>query len=232
MRARNRAFTLIELLVALAIIAVLSGLVLTTVRSLRHKSDLVESAGRLQQWGTALGLFTGENDGALPRRGQGVQAVSRTDRPEDWFNALPPYLGSPTYQDLIKSGRRPKAGEHSIFVSPGTPDPGGTCFFSFAMNMNLSPWNLTDPSRLSQIANFPFVVFMAEAPGPYASVYPSRQAFSVTAPHGGRGAVLFLDGHVGTFTAAELGCKTGDPNNPNVRWLTGTASDSQAPTYQ
>lgn len=232
MRARPRAFTLVELMVALVIITFLAGALFAGIQSTRRKSDLAESASRLRQWGVALGLFTGENDGALPRRGQGVQPVWQIDQAGDWFNALPPYLGSPTYKELYETGRRPKAGERSIFVSPGTKDPGGTHFFSFAMNMNLSPRNLTDPSRLSQIANFPFVVFMAEAPGPYASVYPSNRPHSVTAPHGGRGAVLFLDGHVGTFSAAELGCGRGDPNNPNVRWLTGTASDSQASTYE
>ena len=224
-------FTLIELLVVLAIVAVLSALLLTAIASVRTSSDVAESVSRLRQWGVALGLYVADNDGSLPRRGQGVQPLAQISRPTDWFNALPPYLGSPSYQDLVASGHRPKAGDKSIFISPGCPDPGGQYFLSYAMNMNLSPWNLPDPSMMSQIANAPFVVFMAEAPGQYSSTYPSRAAYSVAAPHRGKGNVLFLDGHVQTLTASYLGCGLGDPHHSDVSWLTGTASDAQASSY-
>jgi prepilin-type processing-associated H-X9-DG protein len=99
------------------------------------------------------------------------------------------------------------------------------------MNMNLSPWDLPDPTMMSQIKNLPFVVFMAEAPGQYSSTYPSSRAYSVAAPHGGKGNLLFLDGHVQTLSASYLGCGVGDPKHPDVFWLTGTASDAQAATY-
>lgn len=228
---RRSAFTLIELIVVLAIILVLAGLLFAAASSARTSADIADSASRLRQWGMALGLYVAENDGSLPRRGQGVQPLGQIDRPTDWFNALPPYLGSPSYQDLVASGHKPKAGDKSIFVSPGSTDPGAQYFLSYAMNMNLSPWNLADPSMMSQIANLPFVVFMAEAAGPYSSTYPSTKPYSVAAPHRGRGNVLFLDGHVQTFSSTYLGCGVGDPKRADVSWLTGTASDAQAPTY-
>ncbi len=235
-RARLRTrltagLSLVELLVTTTIIVVLGALLFAVLRSVRTKLDLAESASRMRQWGVALGLYAAENENALPRRGQGVQPLARIDRPEDWFNALPPYLEQPTYQELVNSGRQPKPDDDSIFVSPGTKSSGGTYFLSYAMNMNLSPWNLPEPTRLHQIENLSSVVFLAESPGPYASTYPSAKAYSVAAPHGGRGNVLFLDGHVENFSAEFLGCGKGDPKHESVRWLSGTASDAQASTY-
>ncbi len=231
MNFKSRAFTLIEILVVIAIIAVLTSLLLMAASSIRTNSDIAGSVSNLRQWGLALGLYVADNDGSLPRRGQGVQPLGQIDRATDWFNALPPYLGSPSYQDLFNSGRKPKAGDKSIFISPGCTDPGGQFYLSYAMNMNLCPWNLLNPTMMSQISNLPFVVFMAEAPGQYSSTYPSRNAYSVAAPHRGKGNVLFLDGHVQTLSASYLGCGVGDPGHPDVSWLTGTPSDAQASTY-
>jgi prepilin-type processing-associated H-X9-DG protein len=166
-----------------------------------------------------------------PRRGQGVQVVSQLDRPEDWFNALPPYLGQPGYGELVKSGRRPRENDRSIYVRPGAKDPGGIAFLSYAMNMNLSPWNLSAPTRLAHLERPAATVFLAESPGAYASTYPSKQPYGCLAPYGGKGNILFLDGHVSAFDAAYLGVGKGDPQREDVRWLTGTASDAQASKY-
>ena len=168
----------------------------------------------------------------MPRRGQGVQPVTQLDRPEDWFNALPPFLGQPGYGELLKTGRRPREGERSIFIRPGAKDPGGAVFLSYGMNMNLSPWNLSAPTRLVQIERPSVTVFLAESPGTYASTYGSTRPFGCMAPHAGRGNILFLDGHVAAFDADYLGVGKGDPEREDVRWLTGTASDAQAGNYR
>ncbi len=231
MRARRDAFTLIELLVVIAIIATLAGLSLNVFDKTQATRGQVESASRMRQWGAALGAYVGANDGDLPRRGQGVQPVTQLDRPEDWFNGLPPYLGQPGYGALVKSGRRPKANERSIFIRPGAKDPGGMAFLSYGMNMNLSPWNLASPTRLNRIEQPAHTVFLAESPGAYASTYPSARAYGCLAPYSGRGNILFLDGHVNVFDADYLGVGKGDPKRDDVRWLTGTESDAQAPNY-
>ena len=231
MRARRDAFTLIELLVVIAIIAVLAGLSFGAFAHVHHSRDQVESASRMRQWGAALGGYVAQNDGALPRRGQGVQPVTQLNRPEDWFNALPPVLGQQGYGDLVKSARRPKAGENSLFVRPGAKDPGGPAFLSYGMNMNLSPWNLSAPTQMARIEQPAATVFLAESPGAYSSAYPSSRPYSCVAPHGGKGNILFLDGHVAAFDADYLGVNKGDPKRDDVRWLTGTESDAQAPNY-
>jgi len=231
MRSRFDAFTLIELLVVIAIVAIVAGLALTAYARVGTSRSQTESAARMRQWGVAMAAYVAQNDGALPRRGQGVQPVTQLNRPEDWFNALPPFLGQPGYGDLVSAGRRPKAGENSIFVRPGAKDPGGAAFMSYAMNMNLSPWNLTAPTRLVLIERPAVTVFLAESPGQYSSAYPSARAYSCVAPHSGKGNILFLDGHVAAFDGDYLGVNKGDPQRDDIRWLTGTESDAQAPNY-
>ena len=90
MRPRPDAFTLLELLVVVAIVFVLAALSFGAFSSAAHLRNQAESASNLRQWGAALGTYVGEHDGEVPRRGQGVQPVTQLDRPEDWFNALPP----------------------------------------------------------------------------------------------------------------------------------------------
>jgi prepilin-type N-terminal cleavage/methylation domain-containing protein/prepilin-type processing-associated H-X9-DG protein len=231
MCARRDGFTLVELLVVVAIIGVLAALTLGVFGKVANLRNQTESAARLRQWGVALGAYVSENNGDLPRRGQGVQPVTQLDRPEDWFNALPRYLGQAGYGELVSNGRRPRAGERSIFLRPGARDPGGKVFLSYGMNMNLSPWNLPAPTKLVQIERPAVTVFLAESPGEYASTYPSTRPFGCLAPHAGKGHVLFLDGHVAAFDGEYLGVGTGDPQRDDVRWLTGTVSDAQAGNY-
>jgi prepilin-type processing-associated H-X9-DG protein/prepilin-type N-terminal cleavage/methylation domain-containing protein len=231
MRGPRDAFTLIELFVVIAIIAVIAALAGAFYGRTQSERNQVESASRLQQWGVALGGYVAENNGDLPRRGQGVQPVVQLDRAEDWFNALPPFLGQPGYGELVKTGRRPKAGDRSIFVRPGAKDPGGVAFLSYGMNMNLSPWNLPAPTALVRIEQPASTVFLAESPGAYSSTYPSTRPYGCLAPHDGRGNLLFLDGHVAAFEADYIGVGKGDPQRADVRWLTGTEIAGQTPKY-
>ncbi len=67
---------------------------------------------------------------------------------------------------------------------------------------------------------------MADAPGPYASTFPSTKPYSVLARHCGRVTILFLAGQVSSFAGGYVGCGVGDPRRDDVRWLTGTDSDA------
>jgi hypothetical protein len=75
------------------------------------------------------------------------------------------------------------------------------------------------------------VVAMADAPGQYASTYPSTRPYSVVARHSGRVNLLFLTGQVQSFVGNYVGCGRGDPHVSDVRWLTGTPSDATAGNY-
>jgi prepilin-type N-terminal cleavage/methylation domain-containing protein/prepilin-type processing-associated H-X9-DG protein len=230
-RGQTLAFTLSELLVVIAIIAILAGLTLGALANGKRKARSARCIGNLRQWGMAYRMYADDNNDFLPRRGQGVQALTVIDRPDDWFNALPTYFGSSTFNDLVASGKRPAAHSDSVFICPIAGDPGGTNFLPYGMNMNLSPWNLPLAAKFGAIVQPSLVVAMGDAPGPYASTYPSCKPYSPTARHSGRVNLLFLGGQALSFAGSYVGCGVGDPGLNDVRWLTGTESDTQAHNY-
>jgi len=230
------AFTLIELLVVIAIIAILAALLLPELARAKDKARAAQCASNLRQWGLAYRMYADDFEDYLPRRGQGVQMLAEIDRPTDWFNALPPYFSQSAYLDLADSGRRPNPGDQSVFICPdaAAPDtsyPWATNYLAYGMNMNLCPWFLPVQTKYTQVVQPLSVVALADAPGLYASTYPSTQLYSVIARHAGSVNILFLGGAVQSFKGGYVGCGVGDPGNADVLWLTGTASDAQSHIY-
>ena len=228
---RQKGFTLIELLVVIAIIAVLAAVLLSVLAQAKEKGRAAQCLSNLHQWGMAFRMYADDNDDYLPRRGQGVQTLQQIDRPTDWFNALPVYLGMPSFQWMATNNMMPAAHAQSLFICPTAGNPGGTYFLPYGMNMNLSPWNLTLPTQYDQVKQPAYVVAMAETPGPYASTYPSKQPYGIVARHTRQINLLFLAGEAKSYAGNYVGCGTGDPGLADVRWLTGTASDANAGNY-
>jgi type II secretory pathway pseudopilin PulG len=222
---------LIELLVVIAIIGVLAAMLLPALARAREKAQATQCTNNLRQWGLTFRMYADDNKDFLPRRGQGVQVLARIDRPDDWFNALPVYFRLPSFQQMVTNHQMPVAHSDSPFICPTANNPGADYFLPYGMNMNLSPWNLPLATKFSAVAQPLFVVSMADAPGPYASTYPSAQPYGIVARHSGRINLLFLAGQVESFAGAYVGCGKGDPGLGNVRWLTGTVSDAQAHNY-
>ena len=212
-------------------IAVLAAMLLPALAKAREKARSAQCVDNLRQWGLAYRLYADDNDDFLPRRGQGVQVLAEIDRPADWFNALPVYFGLASFQMMISNNATPAAHDQSVFICPAANNPGGTYFLPYGMNMNLCPWNLPVATRFGEVLEPVCVVAMADAPGAYASTYPSTQPYSIVARHAGRINLLFLAGQVQSFAGSYVGCGVGDPGLADVRWLTGTASDASAHNY-
>ncbi|MEI8288257.1 MAG: type II secretion system protein [Verrucomicrobiota bacterium] len=227
----KKGFNLIELLVVMGIIAILATILLPALAKAKERARAIQCIGNLRQWGTAYQLYAGDNDDFLPRRGQGVQALFQLNRPADWFNALPGYLNLPTFEQMAVNKAKPAAHTQSVFICPTADDPGGIYFLPYAMNMNLCPWNLPAATKLSEVVQPISVVAMADAPGAYAATFPSARPYSVVARHSARVNLLFLSGSVQSYAGTYVGCGVGDPKHDDVRWLTGTASDTQASAY-
>ena len=225
-------FSLLEMLSVLAVTGILATMVTANVGRGLEKADTAKCCGNLREWGMALQNYMQDSGGFLPRRGQGVQPVSLVSRPEDWFNSLSPYLEMPAYNDLYLAGKAPKPGDRSVFVCLSAKVTNTyTHFITYGMNMYLSRWDQSEPSRIVQLPSPSTLAFMADSPGGYASTVPSSGGYSVMARHGGCANVVFVDGHVGTFAGDYLGCGKGDNTQPDVRWQTGIAGDTWRPVF-
>ncbi|HWD20625.1 MAG TPA: type II secretion system protein [Verrucomicrobiae bacterium] len=230
-RCFRAGFTLIELLVVIAIIGLLASFILAALARAKNNARAAQCLNNLRQWGLAFRMYAADNNDFLPRRGQGVQPLKQIDRPEDWFNALPVYFSLPPLQQMASNNTAPTAGSASVFICPAATNSGSAYFLPYGMNMNLSPWNLPLATKFAQVLQPTLVVAMADAPGPFASTYPSAQVYSAIARHAGRVQLLFLGGQVQAYASAYVGCGVGDPNRADVRWVTGTESDESAANY-
>lgn len=207
--------------------AVLLALALGAYQQVRAQSAQAVCLNNLRQWGAALALYMQDHEGRIPRRGQGVRPVELLDRPDDWFNALPPYLQEAPYVELSRQNKAPRPGQKSIFVCPAAEDLGKPNFLSYGMNMYLSPWNRPEMHRLQEIPRPSQLAFLADGPGGWSSTVPSSQEYSVTARHGGSANVVFVDGHVQGFSGDYLGCGRGNATKPDIRWETETEGVNQ-----
>lgn len=229
---KARGFTLIELLVAIGIVSVLAALPLSSLASLRTRARCIQCVSNLSQWGMALQMYIKDNDGYLPRRGQGVQPVFQYNRPDDWFNSLTPYLEMPSYWELYQAGQTPKPHDRSVFVCPeadASATAGSSNFITYGMNIFICRWDQPDRTKITKLTNISTLAFMVDSPGGYASTVPSPSAYSVLARHGGRANVVFFDGHVQTFPGDYLGCGTGMKTQPDIHWRSGMDGDIWTP---
>lgn len=223
----NKAFSLLEVLVTMSIGAILLALAFGTYQQVQGGSARAVCLNNLRQWGVALAMYTQDNDGRIPRRGQGVRPVEILDRPDDWFNALPPYLQMASYLELSQQNRAPRPGQKSIFVCPLAKDLGKPNFLAYGMNMYLSPWNRPDMHRMQEIPRPGQLAFLADGPGGWSSAVPSSLDYSVLARHGDSANVIFVDGHGQSFSGDYLGCGRGNATKPDVRWETETDGVNQ-----
>lgn len=229
----QRGFTLVELLVVIGVMATLIGLLLPALSMARRAARQAQCAGNLRQWAMAVNMYAVDNQNWLPRRGQGKMPTQTLSWPDDWFNDLPRYLGQPTYQKLVATGRMPTAENPGVWVCPeltGLPNRFGN-LFGYAMNMALSVRNAPQPDRIDHVGSAATMVFMSDGPAGYCSAVPFESTASAAAPfnpvprHGGLVNLAFLDGHVSAYDPIYIGCGVaGDPlhpdacNRPDVRW--------------
>jgi prepilin-type processing-associated H-X9-DG protein len=227
----HTGLTILELLVAVSVVAVLAALLLPAILQARASARRTACVSNLRQWTLAVHLYADTHAGRLPYRGQGVQPTTLLNRPDDWFNALPPLMENEPYSQLAARGLYPRVGQSSVWMCPDAElmpptanpksiPPNYPIFFAYAMNMALStPFN-GRPDHIAKVRPLQTMVFMAEGPGPYCSVLPRAKPYSPIARHTGRTVnIAFLDGRVESLVGDEVGCGIGDPERPEICWM-------------
>lgn len=83
---RRIGFTLMELLVVIAVIALLMAVLLPALQRVKRQARSVVCQSNLKQWGTIFAMYTGDNEGRLPKQKYYTLAT-----PEHWIYALRDY---------------------------------------------------------------------------------------------------------------------------------------------
>jgi len=210
----RRAFTLTELLVVIVIIALLAALLLPALAGAKTVANRTKCRSNLKQWGLAMQMYVDENESLMPREsyGQGVKLNrwSHINNPisgDVWYNALPPYASVSTASNYFLF-RSAFYEEGSLFQCPTARTIGFewdiVARFSIAMNSKLIksglPVNINDLCQEDSTVMFLDGRLHGEPMAtpnmnPENLGQPSADAQRFSIRHGGRGNILFWDGH-------------------------------------
>jgi prepilin-type N-terminal cleavage/methylation domain-containing protein len=130
---RRSGFTLIELLVVIAIIAVLVGLLLPAIQSVRQAAARAQSQSNLKQWGLAVNNIMGAQGGKVP---PAYGIVSGSTNTSLFYNLLPYVEG----QNIATSGVTTGSTISPIKILEAQLDitnPGGQGLTSYCSNASL-----------------------------------------------------------------------------------------------
>ncbi len=175
---RVSGFTLVELLTVIAIVAILAGIIIPTVATLRRSARTTQCLSNLRQIAAASLLYSQENKGVLPDgsvAGQSGFYVTQIMR----------------YQ-LINYVPR-KAGD-DVWFCPGQPNPVTFCYYpnpaSRGVRMNAIP----APTR--------FILWRDRAEDPAVNA-DSDVTPGSHGPHQRMFNVCFVDGHTASVTTRQ-----------------------------
>jgi prepilin-type N-terminal cleavage/methylation domain-containing protein len=124
---RRTAFTLVELLVVIAIIAILMGLLLPAVQSVRETARRTQCGNNLRQMGVAAASYASHYDSRLPPGNPAQRGTAAVYH--GLFSHLLPYLEQmPIWNEIDQNATNPSGNKHrntvvATYVCPSWPDP-------------------------------------------------------------------------------------------------------------
>ena len=204
--ARSSGFTLAELLVVITIILILAALIMPAVKGVRERAQAAACAQNLRQIGVGLRLYIADNDGRFP---DGTADVSWSGKGKCWYDAASINMGR-QYNFQTWSG------DNTLPKSFGCPSGHGKAYFpnwpysgDYAANLRLGNQydGVTTLASVNHPSETPYVqdTVLQNQFGEWifnaGSSKTAIEAFSDR--HGGRGNILWVDGHVSSFTYAE-----------------------------
>lgn len=191
----RKGFTLVELLVAIAIIAVVAGVLGSVGRSLLGRSRLLDCSRNLRQVGMAAMLYAGDHQMKLP-------ATSHQRGGNSWTRSLQPYACETLSSKCAEDGNELRT--HTYVINDFlTPSPAGAEHLDFSILAAIARPESTFLFAEAAIAHTSDHFHFAPYYG--GKVPPAVFEYQVAVgAHGDRANYLFADGHVETLSPEEI----------------------------
>lgn len=200
-RLRSAGFSLTELLVVIAIIIVLAALAIPVLKGIRERAQAAVCTQNLRQIGAGLHAYIGENSGLFPDGSADVSWKSRTGR--CWYDAAAENMGR-EYVPYHKGDPLPKTfgcpSGHGKAYEPKWPYTG-----DYAANFRLGREgdNVLTLGAVKNPAATPYVQDTVKQNqfGEYIfrAGWSKTKDKSFSDRHGGKGNILWVDGHVSSL---------------------------------
>jgi prepilin-type N-terminal cleavage/methylation domain-containing protein len=217
MLGKTIAFTLIELLVAVAVIAILAGLLLPAVTKAKARAHSTVCLNNLRQWGIATQLYVVDNDDFLPD--EGSPNALHTNR--GWYVTLPREIGLKPYHEMPWRTNPAARPQRSLWICPAnTNRSNGNNLFHYCLNQHVDNTGALDgPVRLSSIRSPGQTVWMFDN-GKRAAVAQQNNVHTNLHQRGAQ--FLFLDGRTARYRNTEywdFAKNRGRIDNPDLIWM-------------
>lgn len=214
-RIHPAGLTLVEVLVVIFIIAVLAAIMFPLAKGMRERAESAQCVQNLRQIGIGLHTYISQNNGRFPDGAADVSWAPGITTTRCWYDAAAESMGR-EYVPFHKGDPLPEA--FGCPAGNGKPyEPAWPYTGDYAANLYLGHPNhgVTTLAAVKNPSSTPYVQDTVKQNNFGAAIYGSGFSKNVNtafaARHGGKGNILWVDGHVSSLTYAEYMNLANDP---------------------